>query len=68
MELSNEFVVPVAVDEAWVLLTDVERIAPCMPGAELQEIEGDAVFALAGADLDLPRTRLLAVLEEVPPC
>ena len=41
MELSNEFVVPVAVDEAWVLLTDVERIAPCMPGAELQEIDGD---------------------------
>jgi len=41
MELRNEFVVPVAIDEAWVLLTDVERIAPCMPGAELQEIEGD---------------------------
>ncbi|HEV7865048.1 MAG TPA: SRPBCC family protein, partial [Acidimicrobiia bacterium] len=41
MELSNEFVVPVAVDEAWGLLTDVERIAPCMPGAELQEIDGD---------------------------
>jgi len=40
MELSNEFVVPVAVDEAWGLLTDVERIAPCMPGAELQEIDG----------------------------
>jgi carbon monoxide dehydrogenase subunit G len=41
MELSNEFVVPVAVEEAWGLLTDVERIAPCMPGAELQEIDGD---------------------------
>jgi carbon monoxide dehydrogenase subunit G len=41
VELSNEFVVPVGVDEAWGLLTDVERIAPCMPGAELQEIEGD---------------------------
>jgi uncharacterized protein len=41
MELRNEFVVPIGVDEAWVLLTDVERIAPCMPGAELQEIEGD---------------------------
>ena len=40
MELTNEFVVPVAVDDAWKLLTDVERIAPCMPGAELQEIEG----------------------------
>jgi carbon monoxide dehydrogenase subunit G len=41
VELSNEFVVPVGVDEAWGLLTDVERIAPCMPGAELTEIEGD---------------------------
>ncbi len=41
MELTNEFVVPVAVDEAWKLLTDVELIAPCMPGAELQEIEGE---------------------------
>ena len=40
MELTNEFVVPIAVDEAWKLLTDVERIAPCMPGAELQEIDG----------------------------
>jgi len=40
MELSNEFVVPVAIDEAWKLLTDVELIAPCMPGAELQEIDG----------------------------
>jgi len=41
MELTNEFVVPVAIDEAWKLLTDVERIAPCMPGAELQEIDGE---------------------------
>jgi carbon monoxide dehydrogenase subunit G len=41
MELSNEFVVPVGIDEAWGLLTDVERIAPCMPGAQLTEIEGD---------------------------
>jgi carbon monoxide dehydrogenase subunit G len=40
MELTNEFVVPVAVDDAWKLLTDVERIAPCMPGAELEEIDG----------------------------
>jgi carbon monoxide dehydrogenase subunit G len=41
VELSNEFVVPVKVDEAWGLLTDVELIAPCMPGAELQEIDGE---------------------------
>jgi hypothetical protein len=41
MELSNEFTVDVPVKEAWVLLTDVERIAPCMPGAQLTDVEGD---------------------------
>jgi hypothetical protein len=41
MELDNEFVVGVGIDEAWKVLTDVERIAPCMPGAELQEVEGE---------------------------
>jgi uncharacterized protein len=41
MELTNEFRVNVPVDEAWAVLTDVERIAPCMPGAQLQEVEGD---------------------------
>jgi carbon monoxide dehydrogenase subunit G len=41
MELTNEFRVGVPVEEAWAILTDVERIAPCMPGAQLQEIEGD---------------------------
>ncbi len=30
-----------SVDEAWKVLLDVERIAPCMPGAQLQEVEGD---------------------------
>lgn len=41
MELVNDFTVNVPVDEAWVTLTDVERIAPCLPGAQLQEVEGD---------------------------
>ena len=41
MDLTNEFRVGVPVEEAWKVLTDVERIAPCMPGAQLQEIEGD---------------------------
>jgi uncharacterized protein len=41
MELTNEFRVGVPVEQAWSVLTDVERIAPCMPGAELQEVEGD---------------------------
>ena len=41
MDLNHEFTVSVPVDEAWRILTDVERIAPCLPGAELQEVEGD---------------------------
>jgi uncharacterized protein len=41
MELSNDFVVDVGIDETWKVLTDVERIAPCMPGAQLQEVDGE---------------------------
>jgi carbon monoxide dehydrogenase subunit G len=41
MELSNEFEVAVPVEQAWAVLTDIERIAPCLPGAQLQEIDGD---------------------------
>ena len=41
MELTNEFRVERSVDETWAVLTDVERIAPALPGAQLQEIEGD---------------------------
>jgi uncharacterized protein len=41
MELTNDFHVPASLDRAWAVLTDVERIAPCMPGAQLEEIEGE---------------------------
>jgi uncharacterized protein len=41
VELTNEFDVDVPVEQAWAVLTDLERIAPCMPGAQLQEVEGD---------------------------
>lgn len=41
MELKNEFRVGVPVAQAWDVLTDIERIAPCMPGAELYEIEDE---------------------------
>jgi carbon monoxide dehydrogenase subunit G len=40
-QLVNEFTVNRPIDEAWAVITDVERIAPCLPGAELREIEGD---------------------------
>jgi len=39
--LLNEFTVHRSIEQTWAVLTDVERIAPCMKGAELQEIEGE---------------------------
>lgn len=41
MEFSNKFEVPAKPEDVWVLLCDVERIAPCLPGAELTETVGD---------------------------
>jgi carbon monoxide dehydrogenase subunit G len=40
MELTNDFTVNAPIDKAWETLTDVERIAPCLPGAQLTEVEG----------------------------
>jgi carbon monoxide dehydrogenase subunit G len=41
MELNNEFRVDAPVSTAWTVLTDLERIAPCMPGAQLEEVDGE---------------------------
>ena len=41
MDLNHEFIVNVPVNDAWLILTDLERIAPCLPGAQLTEVEGD---------------------------
>ena len=38
VEFENEFEVPVPVEQAWDILMDIERIAPCVPGAELTEV------------------------------
>jgi carbon monoxide dehydrogenase subunit G len=43
MELDNSFTVPVPPDQAWDVLLDVQRIAPCMPGATCDETDGDVV-------------------------
>jgi len=40
-QLINEFTVNRPIDEAWPIITNVEKIAPCLPGAELQEIAHD---------------------------
>lgn len=41
MELSTEFRVPVSIDQAWEVLTDVERVVPCIPGMQLLSVNGD---------------------------
>ena len=41
MDFSESFSVDAALDDVWDLMTDVERIAPCLPGAQLQEIDGE---------------------------
>jgi len=41
MDLDHEFTVEVPVADAWAILTDLQRIAPCLPGAELTEVDGD---------------------------
>ncbi len=43
MELDNSFTVPVPPEVAWDVLLDVTRIAPCMPGATVDEVDGDVV-------------------------
>ena len=43
MELEHSFTVPVPVDRAWDVLLDVERVAPCMPGASLDSVAGDEI-------------------------
>jgi uncharacterized protein len=43
MEMDHTFTVPVPPDRAWDVLLDVERIAPCMPGATVDEFDGEVV-------------------------
>ena len=43
MELEHSFSVPVPVERAWDVLLDVERVAPCMPGATLDSVDGDEI-------------------------
>src|SRR5438034_10109677 len=43
MEMDHSFTVPVPPERAWDVLLDVERIAPCMPGASVEEFDGEVV-------------------------
>lgn len=41
MQLEHTFTVPAGVEQAWQVLLDIERIAPCMPGAAIDSVDGD---------------------------
>ncbi|MDQ1467428.1 MAG: uncharacterized protein QOH10_1843 [Actinomycetota bacterium] len=41
MEITDRFRVSTSIDETWKVLLDIERIAPCLPGAQLEEVDGD---------------------------
>jgi carbon monoxide dehydrogenase subunit G len=41
MRLDHEFSVPVSAAQAWPVLLDIDRIAPCMPGATITKVDGD---------------------------
>ena len=43
IELENTFTVPVPPAQAWDVLLDVERIAPCMPCASVLAVNGDEI-------------------------
>ena len=43
MELEHSFIIPVPPEQAWQVLLDVEQIAPCMPGATIDSVDGDVI-------------------------
>ena len=44
MEFDNSFEVPLPLDDAWKLLMDIRRIAPCLPGAELTDVVDERTY------------------------
>jgi carbon monoxide dehydrogenase subunit G len=44
MKFENRFAVPAPIEEVWSALMDVQRVAPCMPGAEVLEETGDDIY------------------------
>ncbi|MFD2356662.1 CoxG family protein [Nonomuraea ferruginea] len=43
MRIDNQFVVPATPERAWEFLTDLGRVAPCVPGATVESVEGEAL-------------------------
>jgi carbon monoxide dehydrogenase subunit G len=44
VKINNEFTVSAPVEKAWDVILDLERVAPCLPGAAIQEEKGDGEY------------------------
>jgi uncharacterized protein len=51
VELQHTFTVPIGIDQAWAAFTDIERIAPCLPGAVITSVDGDSFTGTAKVKL-----------------
>ncbi len=51
MELQHTFTVPIGIEAAWAAFTDIERIAPCLPGAVITSVDGDSFTGTAKVKL-----------------
>ncbi|MGI8701606.1 MAG: SRPBCC family protein [Nocardioidaceae bacterium] len=51
MDLTHRFTVPAPIEEAWAAFNDLERIAPCFPGAALTSYDGDEFAGLVKVKL-----------------
>lgn len=51
MDLQHTFSVPIGVEQAWEAFTDIERIAPCLPGAAITSVDGDEFTGTAKVKL-----------------
>jgi uncharacterized protein len=51
VELQHTFSVPIGIEEAWEAFTDIERIAPCLPGAAITSVDGDEFTGTAKVKL-----------------
>ncbi|WP_030890057.1 MULTISPECIES: SRPBCC family protein [Streptomyces] len=55
MQLDNSFTVPVGLDDTWQLFQDIGAVAPCMPGAVLDTVEGDSFTGRVGVKVGAVR-------------
>jgi uncharacterized protein len=56
MDLNHSFTVKQPIDGAWKILTNLEALAPCLPGAELQEVHDDVYKGVVKIKVGPPTT------------